>query len=324
MEKTTGMVLGKFLPPHQGHVHLLSFAQNFVDKLYIVVGTLSTESIDGQLRYEWVKRLFPTAHVLHLDKDLPQEPSEHPDFWNIWRSNLQEILPVSPNFLFASESYGTPLAKELGATFIPVDLGREAVPVSGTKIRNNPFEYWSYLPNCVRPYFAKRICVFGPESCGKSTLTINLAKHFETVAIPEYARTLIELKGQDLTPADFITIVKGQIALEESLVEQANKMIFCDTDVLTTTIWSHELLGKCDEWIEQKAQERDYDLYILLQPDVPWIKDEVRYFPKERWDFYEKCKETLIQYDRNFVEIGGSWNERFDQAVFEVKKVIKS
>lgn len=320
-EKTIGMVLGKFMPIHQGHVHLISFAQHFVDELYIVVGTLSSEPIDGKLRYEWVKRLFPTVHVLHLDKDLPQEPSEHPDFWNIWRTNLQVILPCQIDYLMASENYGLPLAKELNAQFIPLDIQREAVPISATKIRENPFLYWEYLPVCVRPYFTKKIAIFGPESCGKSTLTMNLAKYYETVFVPEYARTWIEFKGQNLVNEDFLIITKGQLALEKSLIEQANKLLFCDTDVLTTTIWSEKLLGKCDEWILEKAKEQNFDLYILLQPDVPWIKDEVRYFPSERWEFYNDCKETLQKNNCEFIEIGGSWGERFDKAIATIDEM---
>lgn len=51
--------------------------------------------------------------------------------------------------------------------------------------------YWQYLPPVVRPYYAKRVCIYGPESTGKSTLTIDLARHFQTVFVEEYARAWV-------------------------------------------------------------------------------------------------------------------------------------
>ena len=182
-----GMLLGKFLPPHKGHCFLVDFASNFVDKLTIVVGTLPSEPIPGKLRYRWMKELFPQAQVVHLDKVLPQEPSEHPDFWDIWEQELRAILPQTPDVVFASESYGHKLAEVLNARFIPVDPQRNSIPTSGTAIRENPFANWKYIPGPVRPYFLKRVCLFGPESTGKSTMAQKLANHFETTFVPEYA-----------------------------------------------------------------------------------------------------------------------------------------
>ena len=92
---THGLLLGKFLPPHRGHVYLGEFARHFVDELTIVVGTIPSEPIPGELRFRWMSELFPTVQVVHLDKDLPQEPSEHPDFWNIWTRELLAHASVS-------------------------------------------------------------------------------------------------------------------------------------------------------------------------------------------------------------------------------------
>ena len=99
--KTHGMLLGKFLPPHRGHCYLADFASNFVDHLSIIVGTLPSEPIPGHLRFSWMQELFPQAQVLHLDKVLPQDPSEHPDFWNIWTRELQAILPNPPDVILS-------------------------------------------------------------------------------------------------------------------------------------------------------------------------------------------------------------------------------
>ena len=175
------MILGKFLPPHNGHVYLVNFALNFVEHLTVLVGTLKAEPIPGRLRYEWMREMFPEAEVIHFTAENPQEPHEHPDFWQIWHDTIREVLPVGPDYLFASDSYGTKLADILGARFIPVDLNRSLVPISGTAVRKNPLANWDYIPSCVRPYFVKKICIMGPESTGKSVLAARLAKHYGTV-----------------------------------------------------------------------------------------------------------------------------------------------
>jgi len=312
--RTHGLVLGKFLPPHAGHRYLINFAQAYVDELSVVVGTLKNESIPGALRHHWMSQLFPQARVLHLQDENPQDPSEHPDFWNIWRNSLQRILPSKITHVFASEAYGARLATELGATFIPVDIGRQNLPISGTQIRQNPWAAWSYLPPIVRPYFLQRICVFGPESTGKSKLANNLAKHYKSTCVSEYARTWLEHKQGQMTPADIEVIARGQLAAEEALAPIANRRLFCDTDLLTTHIWSNFVYGSCPDWITTEAQKRHYDLTLLLDVDVPYVDDIVRYLPDERRGFFERCEQALIDNERPYVVIQGNWQQRFAAA----------
>ncbi|MFT5432935.1 MAG: HTH-type transcriptional repressor of NAD biosynthesis genes [Myxococcota bacterium] len=146
MKAVRGMVLGKFLPPHAGHLHLVDFAQNWVDELTIVVGTLAGEAIDGALRHRWMEELCPGASVVHLTDENPQHPSEHPDCWATWEASLRRILPDPVDLVFASEPNGQRVAEILGARFIPVDPGRLAQDVSGTAIREDPFGHWEFLP----------------------------------------------------------------------------------------------------------------------------------------------------------------------------------
>src|SRR5207302_10464947 len=134
-------------------------------------------------------------------------------------------LPGRPDFVFASEDYGRRLAEELGAKFVPVDRERGAVPVSGTAVRSDPMANWSFIPRCVRPYFAKRVCVFGPESSGKTTLARRLADHFRTAWVPEYARTLLEANGGDVRCEDMEVIARGQAAAEDALARNANRVL---------------------------------------------------------------------------------------------------
>jgi NadR type nicotinamide-nucleotide adenylyltransferase len=320
---TTGMLLGKFMPPHLGHVYLVEFASRYVDQLTVVVCSLPTEPIPGEHRFRWMRELFPFDNVVHLTDLLPQEPSEQPNFWTLWKTSLERILPCKPDFVFASEEYGWKLAEVLGGRFVPVDQPRAIVPVSGTAIRTDPMANWDYIPRCVRPYFVRRVCVFGPESTGKTTLASQLAEHFGTAMVPEYARTLLEAQKGQLGVEDMPRIARGQIASEEAQARNARRVLICDTDVLTTTIWSETLFGTCDEWVREQAEKRTYDLYLLLDVDVPWVGDIVRYLPEDRRGFFERCRQALEVRGRRYVHTSGGREERFAQACAAVDGVIR-
>jgi NadR type nicotinamide-nucleotide adenylyltransferase len=316
------MLLGKFMPPHLGHVYLVEFASRYADRLTVVVCSLQREPIPGALRYQWMRELFPFQNVVHLTDELPQEPAEHPDFWALWRAALERVLPGRPDLVFASEDYGWKLAEVLGARFVPVDRDRCAVPISGTACRTDPLGNWDYLPRCVRPYFLRRVCVFGPESTGKSTLAARLAEHFGTALVPEYARTLLEAQQGRLEEADLERIARGQVASEEALARNARRVLICDTDVLSTLIWSETLYGACSPWVRAQADARAYDLTLLLDVDVPWVDDVVRYLPEDRRGFFERCQRELERRERRYVVIRGSWEERWEQARRAVEQVL--
>ncbi|HIB83251.1 MAG TPA: transcriptional regulator, partial [Chromatiaceae bacterium] len=172
MQKKTaaGLILGKFMPPHLGHQHLIDFAKQWVKDIFIVVESIKDEPIPSEVRCQWVREMAPGCQVLHLSEHQAQEPSEVADFWQQWRLCLNSLLPKKIDYVFASESYGGKLAAILGAEYIPVDPGRLGQCISATELRRDPFAHWQRLPSCVKPYFLARICLFGPESVGKSTL----------------------------------------------------------------------------------------------------------------------------------------------------------
>lgn len=318
--RETCMVLGKFMPPHQGHLQLLDFARNYGGDLMVVVCSLKSEPIPGELRCAWMRELLPEALVLHLTDENPQAPEEHPDFWEIWRKSLLRILPNKPGYVFASEPYGWQLAETLGAEFIPCPFERIA---SGSAIREDPMGNWKFLPPCVRPYFVRRVCLFGPESTGKTTLAKLLAETFSTVMVPEFARTHLEAQGGKITPADIPLIARGQIAAEKALARHANRVLICDTDLLTTELWSQELFRDCPEWIRREAERQKYDLYLLTDVDAPWVPDSVRYLPLKRQEFFARCLRELNDRGRHFVRLIGSLERRSQVAREAVEALLR-
>ena len=314
MKPKTGMVLGKFLPPHLGHLYLVEFARAYVERLTVVVGTLANEPIPGALRHRWMRELFPDVHVVHLTDENPQYPEEHPDFWRIWKESLRRVLPEPPECVFASEDYGAPLAQVLGARFVPADIARGIVPISGTAVRSDPLAAWDYLPRCVQPYFLRRVCIFGPESTGKSTLTRQLAEAYRTRFVPEYARDYLERRAGEVRFEDMEPIARGQLASETALSRSANRVLFSDTDLLTTRIWSETLFGRCDAFVAAAAEAQRHDLYLLTDVDVPFVPDVIRYLPHRRAEFLERCRNALTSRARPHVLLSGSWEQRMATA----------
>lgn len=317
------MILGKFLPPHLGHQYLIDFARHYVDDLTVLVGTLKREPIPGEIRFRWMKELFPTVNVVHHPDENPQEPHEHPDFWQIWRDSIRKYCP-HVDLVFASETYGFKLAEVLGAQFVPVNINRSLVPVSGTCIRQDPMTYWEFLPPVVRPWFVRKICIVGPESVGKSTLTRQLAEHFRTVWVHEYARDLLDTQDNRCDFPDIERIARGHMASEEAMAKQANRLLFCDTDPMTTVFWSEFFFQSCPPWIRQEADQRHYDLHLLCAPDVPWVNDPQRFHPapETREAFFRRCENDLIRLKRPFAIIQGSWDERFQAAITQVEAIL--
>lgn len=329
-----GLVLGKFLPPHTGHLHLVRFAQAMCEELDVVVGSLAAEPIPGELRLQWMRALLPGANVLHLTDENPSAPEEHPRFWELWKASLTRILPAMPTHVFASEEYGARLASELGATWIPLDrMVGPLASVNGTAIRLRPEQHWEHLPPLVRPYFQERVHVVGPESTGKSTLARALAESLSTSWVPEYARTWLERKGNprdangtcEVRASDLPVIAAAHAASANAIAPYAGPTLILDTDALTTSLWSMELFGAVDPAVVEAARRETPALTLLCDVDIEWERDAVRYRPNEvngeRRAFFSRFKHALEREGRPFAVIRGKGDERTEAALRAVRKL---
>lgn len=306
---TRGFLLGKFMPPHAGHMLLCRTAAALVDELTILVCWLPDDPIPGPLRLAWMRELMPRARVIGHGAVVPQEPSDHPDFWPIWRGIVRAAHPEPIDSVFASEGYGRRLAEEVGARFVPVDPGRDAVPVSGSAVRADPWRHWHHLPEPVRAHHARTICLHGPESTGKSTLAPLLARHFDTLFVPEYGRTWCEQRGTELTMDDLTAIARGHDAMTRAMKRQCNRRLIVDTDPLMTAAWAEMLFGARNPWIDGWSDTAD--LYLLLDIDLPWIDDGTRFFgdgPRRR-RFFDLAEAELVRRGLPYARVGGPTTE---------------
>ncbi len=143
----TGLIIGKFMPPHKGHQHVVEFAKARVYHLTILLLSRSKDTIPGEMRFTWLKILFPDAEVVHVRHELPTDYQD-PTVWDQWIALIQRAYPARPDLVFSSEVYGEELARRLGASHVPVNPGRTVVPVSSTLIREQPLKYKKYIPDC--------------------------------------------------------------------------------------------------------------------------------------------------------------------------------
>lgn len=164
-----------------------------------------------------------------------------------------------------------------------------------------------------------KIALFGPESTGKTTLAKQLAQHFDTVWAPEFARNYLQNKwgkSQEIcSPDDLLPIAIGQTQTENSALLTANKLLFCDTCLLATKVFSEIYYNFCDPVLDKAARKHKYDLFFLTDIDVPWQKDDLRDSPDERHAHFEIFKNALIENGKPFIILSGDEKSRFEKAI---------
>jgi nicotinamide riboside kinase len=155
-------------------------------------------------------------------------------------------------------------------------------------------------------YRSKKIVITGPECAGKTSLAEALTGLTRNALIvPEYSRVYLSLLSGKYQYHDLKEIALGQVWIEEANLPFHPPYIFCDTSLLVIMIWSQVRYGKIDPWLEQTFISREYDLYILSKPDMPFIEDEQRENPHDRWMLYDIYKDTLKAYHKPYLEVGG-------------------
>jgi NadR type nicotinamide-nucleotide adenylyltransferase len=186
----------------------------------------------------------------------------------------------------------------------------------------------------------KKIAIIGPESTGKSTLCELLAKHYQTKWVPEFAREYLLTNGKEYTYNDLLIIAKRQLELEgeissefrvrssdtySSLLNALNsQLIFIDTEMYVMKVWCEFVFGKCHQWILDQITKRKYDLYLLCNTDLPWVKDELREYPdlETREKLFHIYKDILINQTTAWVEIKGTNEQRLQTAIDAVEQIV--
>lgn len=314
-QATTGLVIGKFMPPHNGHLALIEFARQRCGNLIVLLGARLGEPISGQLRLEWLRSLVDgngRVRVDYTEDDLPEAPRADRRVSMVWADYLKKRYPDA-DVLFSSEEYGAYLAEYMGILHVPFDPQRTGVPVSGSGIRRHPLAHWGHLPPPVRAHYSKRVCVYGPESTGKTVMAERLARSFGTIHVPEMARVYLEENNENRLPVEERQMAEiAELHAREILKRAplANRVLFVDTDHLTTKIYWQDFFGRTPVFEPWIAAANRYDLYLFLDIDVPWVADPQRDCGHKREEHMERFRSELEAAGAEYALISGGWEER--------------
>jgi len=171
----------------------------------------------------------------------------------------------------------------------------------------------------------RRIVITGPESTGKSSLCKQLAEHYNTSWVPEYAREYLQKHGMNYTYNDLLAIARRQLALEDEITASTKRgLIFIDTDMYVMKVWCEFVFGRCHQWILDRIAERNYALYLLCNIDLPWVKDDFREYPdiESRIRLFNIYKDNIINQHVPWKIINGNNEERFKAAVDAVNRLL--
>ena len=206
---------------------------------------------------------------------------------------------------------------------------RSEVPISSTEIRFDVYKNWQYIPPICRPYYAKKILIVGGESTGKSTLVENLAIAYNTNFVREIGRDTCEIAGGEefMNKYDLYENMLRQKTEEIKALKTCNKLLFIDTDALTTKFYGNFLLNdkddikKCNDLADAITKINEFDLILFLEHDVDWVQDGTRNekIATDRIKYSNQIKELFNEQGIEYISIGGTYLDRFNKA----KEIIK-
>lgn len=317
----TGVVIGKFCPPHKGHNHLIETAMSQCEQLSVLVCWKPEQSVPIDVRITCLRDVHPKAIVIAVEDTLADDDTPG------WAASTIRILGHAPDVVFTSEDYGDGYAKAMGAKHVMVDRYRKTFPCSGTMIRGNPLAHLDWLAPCVRAFYVKRVCIVGAESTGKTTLAQKLAEHYRTTWVPEYGREYCVEKWKHgytdtWTTAEFVTIAREQARQEDVAARTANRVLICDTDPFATSIWHMRYMNQPSPEVEAIANCRKYDLYLLTGDDIPFEQDGLRDGEHIRHWMHEQFFQKLVASQRPWKLIRGAFDERLAHAIRLIDDVV--
>lgn len=272
-----GLVVGKFMPLHRGHQVLIEAALADSDDVTVVVYDSQPPGeyppMPVELRLRWLRELYPAAEsILALPDPLS---SDDPRDAGFYADGLRFLGPFD-RFYSSEPAYGR-FAQLLGAEHVVVDAARAAVPISGTRIREDPYAHRGWLDPAVYASLVRKVVCVGTESAGKTTLARALAARHGTLWAHEYGRELWVAQDLSGSFADHLRIATRQHAREEAARRQARRFLFCDTNAWTTLMWSLWTYGVADARLHELVDRTvgDYE-WLLCDADIPWEDDGTR------------------------------------------------
>jgi HTH-type transcriptional repressor of NAD biosynthesis genes len=150
---SSGLVVGRFDPPHLGHSFLIDQVAARCDQAVVFVNSGRHDAAPGALRAGWLAELHPRVTVIEVVHDLPTDFGDE-GLWQRWIDLFRSRwpLPTGPDVVCSSDPYVTELARRLDAEAMVVDAARAEVPVSASMVRADPAAHLHRLAPPVRTW----------------------------------------------------------------------------------------------------------------------------------------------------------------------------
>lgn len=288
------LVLGKFHPYHPGHRALIEEALRLRPRVLVLVAARPEEVIPGPQRFEWVYEAWrheARVRVDYTDADLPDAPEPDPEVARVWGSWLRARYPDIGLFV-AGEAYAPWVAQAWGIPFHLYDPGRTRVPLRGRDLHARPQDYWDQLSEPVRAWYRRKICLYGPESTGKTTLAAALAEAYGTLWVPETARRLLEADPA-FSPERLEAFAQEHARAIDETFGRCRRYLFVDTDYTTTCIYGGLYWNRSPVASPRVKAAHRYDLTLNCAVDLPWVADPQRDQGHRRAELAEAFTQAL-------------------------------
>jgi HTH-type transcriptional repressor of NAD biosynthesis genes len=320
-----GFVFGKFYPFHIGHQKMIEFA---LEKggVTVLVCAEENEKIDGNIRKQWIKDTFSESKNLNVkvfnysEIDFPNSSVSDWEISKKWSEVFNEYFKEE-NFLVTSEEYGEMLSVIMDVDHFMFDENRENIQISASKIREDLFKYWDFLPESVQKYFALKIVFLGTESTGKTVMTNKISEYFKANKVSEAGRDLI----QNSNKFEFEDLEKVYME-HANRIEKVNHgesfLTLIDTDIHITKSYAEFIFGKKLIVPEEITEKNKADLYLYSTKDAEYIQDGTRLEFEERNKLDDSHRKVLKENKIDFQEISGTWEEREKMAIDYIEKLI--
>lgn len=315
--KEIGLTLGKFAPLHKGHQYIIETALNEVDELFLMIYDTDVTTIPLSVRANWIRKLYPQVKVIEC-WDGPDGYSNERSFEILQENYIKSMLKGQPiTKFYSSEFYGDHVSQALSAEDRRVNEKRDVVPISGTMIREDPFKYREFISDEVYKDLITKIVFMGAMSTGKSTITEELAKRYNTTFAEEYGREYWTTHQADrrISFEGFDEIAVEHIRREDEGILKANKYFFVDTNAITTYVFSLDYHGKAPETLTRLANEnfKRYDLFFLCEDDIPYDDTWDRSGDQKRHVFHKQVIADLKERRIPYISLKGTLEQRIEK-----------
>lgn len=303
-----GLIFGKFYPLHSGHIYLIEKALTQVDELHVMLGCEATR--DKQLfeksrlprqpqvsdRFSWLKDTFKDRHNIHIYISDETGINYYPNGWKEWSDSIKQILSenkIEPSVVFTSEPQDvTEHERYFGCPVVVIDANREFVNISATKIRENPYQNWSFIAQAARPFFVKKVAIIGYDKFNE--LPVKLANIYNTQYVSNgyinyIQREISTLENKRyLSENDYLRIAMLHVERMSKSLENANKLLFTSIDFGTLSNYYEQIFGKSNEVLIGLKSSYQFDL-IIHENELP-----ANSTPLQHFEIVSKMVESLL------------------------------